>query len=74
MSEKRSTDTTISHANREAWRAWCGVMFKHWKRGNWHHRPSPIIAWRAAMATRWICLGCPMTRIPGYPQRMRGYA
>lgn len=63
------------HANREAWRIFCKVMLKHFKRGNWHHRPSPVIAWRMAMAARWICLGCPAGREPRfYKKALRLYA
>lgn len=62
---------TTAYANRVAWSVWRGVMFKHWRRGNWHHRPEPIIAWRTAMAARWICLGCPSRKDPRYLRRVR---
>ncbi len=59
------------HANREAWRVFWSVMLKHFKRGNWHHRPEFVIAWRCAMAARWICLGCPIGRQPRYLKGVR---
>jgi hypothetical protein len=64
------TESQTQHANRVAWRIFWAVLLKHWKRGNWHHRPELYIAWRAAVSGRWICLGCPMDRVPRWLKRM----
>ncbi len=56
----------MMHADREAWRIFWRVLLKHLKRGNWHPRPNPVIAWRCAMAGRWICRGCPAGKAPRY--------
>ncbi len=49
----------MKHENAEALRVFWSVLSKHWKRGNWHHRPQPWIALKMALCARMICKGPP---------------
>jgi hypothetical protein len=53
-------------------RGFARVLLRHC-RLLWHHRPEPVIAWRMAVATRWICRGCPMNRVPRYLRRSAAF-
>lgn len=61
----------LNHPNKEALRIFYQMLTKHYKRGNWHHKPQPILAYRLALSARWICNRCPMNKIPRYLQDLK---
>lgn len=59
-----------AHANKEAIRVFFSSLTKHWRRGNWHKRPQPIISLKLALCARMICKGPPYKQ-PWYLPRVK---